>query len=79
MLVYNLIDLLKYEHFLLLHSLRYVFVVDALVNLALHHGRPAVILDVTPPPGLRHLEMLGESLFTKEFSCVIIRVCYEIL
>ena len=47
--------------------------------LALHHGRPTVILDVAPPPSLGHLEVLGKSLLTEEFSCVVVRVCHEIL
>lgn len=47
--------------------------------LALHHGRPTVILDVAPPPSLGHLEVFGKSLLTEELSCVVVRVCHEIL
>ena len=49
------------------------------MDLALHHGRPTVILDVAPPPCLGHLEVFGKSLLTEEFGCVVVRVCHEIL
>jgi hypothetical protein len=65
--------------FLLPDSLRDVNIVNVLVDLALHHGAPVVVLDVSLPSVLRHCRRLSEALFPEVLNCIIVSISQEVV
>lgn len=78
-LVNNFMNFADNEISLHLDGVGDVFIIDALMNLALHHRGPRVVLNIALPSALWHLEVLGETLLPKVLNCVIVRISHEVL
>ena len=75
----DLLDLGDHEVTLHFDGVRYILIINADMNLTLHHGRPAVVLDVAFPARLRHLQVLREALLTEVLDGVVVGVGHEVL
>ena len=62
-----------------LDNLTDVLIINILVDLALHHGGAAVVLDVALPSRLGHLKVLREALLPEVLDGVVVRVGHEVL
>ena len=56
-----------------------VHIIKALVNFTLHHSWARIVFDIAFPPGLRHLQMLGEPLFSEVLDGIVVSVGHEVL
>ena len=76
---HQLTNLVQHKLGLRLNLLVYILVVNVFVDLALHHGRAGVLLNITTPPLVRHLNVLREALLSEEFDSVVVSIGCEVL
>ena len=76
---HHLMHHINHNFTLLFDNTRYVLVVDPGVDFALHHSGATVILNISFPPLLGHLQVFGEALLPEVLDGVVVGVGYEVV